>query len=172
MRERVTGHFSECCYAACCLGMVSWQLGLDQTATASWVCCVVQDAQDMYLEQQRELTLTKKIVVIQKTVLVLVTYSTSFASGKGSAVSNKYKDCFLVLVHLSSVSHPNNTTTLLPTLCHGARYKPSLRVVPIVKWKVSATKENGCNHTHKRIWRYIYDWRVTCAISKLVVAWV
>ena len=33
MRERVTGHFSECCYATCCLGMVSWQLGLDQTAT-------------------------------------------------------------------------------------------------------------------------------------------
>ena len=84
-------------------------------------CVVLCCAQDMYLEQQWELTLTKKTVVIQKTVFVLVTYRTSFASGKGSAVSNKYKDCFLVVVHLSSVSHPNNTTTLLPTLCHGAR---------------------------------------------------
>ena len=60
-----------------------------------------------------------------------------------------------VLVQSSSVSHPNNTTPLLLTLCHGAMYKPPLRVAPVVKWNVSATKENGCNHARKRIWRYI-----------------
>ena len=47
-----------------------------------------------------------------------------------------YQHCVMVpgtLVQSSSVSHPNNTTPLLLTLCHGAMYKPPLRVAPVVK---------------------------------------